>query len=403
MMQRRGQTHLPIFKRIELVYCYLCFAKVVVRMSNNYSKKNNQKQRKKMDPAKKAKILLGFKTLVSNGAVMEAGRTFKWWFPVVMALFAAILAVIPTFVSNINIQAGNSFLSTTYGYELGLLHFEQKLDAQEVSLVIEDGKLKNTTNNWNEKMSASDAENWYKVKATDLYGEGTTATIFEVFYNNTDRTDEAFLKAVQQNLNPYVTATDEFRSFDSLGNPLSAPIIPYLVLGKESFYAASFKATGAAAGAVMGLYDHHNGLDLRSLATKNINGDPLTGDALVGRGKTQAIIASWKEFINAGYQSTKIRNTWTWTGIIVAVNVGTIALMGLLIFLLTRGKRNPFRVITFWEAFKMSMLASFSPAVISIPLGFLMTQFAYFGFVIVLAFRIMWMSMRTLSPTTAQQ
>ncbi|MCR5491678.1 MAG: hypothetical protein K6F32_06090 [Bacilli bacterium] len=366
-------------------------------MSNN---KKNQKKRKKPNLERRAKIFAGLRTLISNQAVVEGGRSFKWYFPVIMAFVAIILAVIPTFASNMSIQAGNSFFATTYGYEVGLLHFEQALDAGDVSLVIQDGALVNTTNNWQEKMGGT--KKWYQYKATDLYGNGEETVAFEVFYNDSDIADADFLTSITKNKNPYVTDTDEYRSNDANGNPLTTVTTPFLLLGKKMFYAASFKANGASATAVSGLYDHHNGLDLKTLYTKDINGNTLTGDAATGRGLTQSILASWKTFVTDGYNSTKVRNTWMWTGIIIGVNAGTVLLMGLLIFLLTRGKRNPFHIFTFWETMKMSMLASFSPAVIAIPVGFLMSQFAYFGFVIIFAFRVMWMSMRTLSPSAQQ-
>ena len=369
-------------------------------MSNN-NKKN--KKAKKGNPELRAKVALGFKTLISNAAVVEGGRTFKWFIPLIFAIVAVILAVIPTFASNMSVQAGNSFLATTYGYEIGLLHFEQALDTQGVSLVIKDGVLVNEKKDWQDKMAYSASTKWYKYEAHDLYGEGNQTTLFEVFFNDTDRSDQDYLNYVVTNKNPYVTNADEYRTFDKEGNPLTTVSTSYLFLGKKIFYAASFKSTGVAGSAVQGLYDHHNGLDLKSLATRSINGDALTGDAATGRGLTQSILASYKTFFTDGYNSTKVGNTWKWTGIIVGVNVGTVVLMGLLIFLLTRGKRNPYRIFKFWECLKMSMLASVSPAIISIPLGFLMAQFAYFGFVIIFAFRVMWMSMRTLSPTSAAQ
>ncbi|MDD7715503.1 MAG: hypothetical protein PUJ84_06330, partial [Mollicutes bacterium] len=97
-------------------------------------------------------------------------------------------------------------------------------------------------------------------------------------------------------------------------------------------------------------------------------------------------------------ETQKNTQSWTYCGIMAAVYVGLEFLFGLVIFLMTRGKRNPFRIYTFWETQKMAYWASVSPAILSLIVGFLLPQFAMMGFIFLFGLRIMWMSMRSLRP-----
>ena len=75
--------------------------------------------------------------------------------------------------------------------------------------------------------------------------------------------------------------------------------------------------------------------------------------------------------------------------------------MGLMVFLLTRGKTNPFRIYTFWDCQKIAYWAVPAPSVISLALGFFMSNFALVSFALVVGLRVMWLSMRTLRPENA--
>jgi len=69
-----------------------------------------------------------------------------------------------------------------------------------------------------------------------------------------------------------------------------------------------------------------------------------------------------------------------------------------MIFILTRGKRNPFRIYTFWETQKISYWASFTPSLLALIFGFIFTEYAVMIFVMLIGVRIMWMSMKSLKP-----
>jgi hypothetical protein len=77
-------------------------------------------------------------------------------------------------------------------------------------------------------------------------------------------------------------------------------------------------------------------------------------------------------------------------------------LLGLTVFLMTRGKTNPFRIYTFWECQKIAYWAAFSPSVLAL-IGFAFPAYAPLVYIFLYGMRVMWMSMRSLRPVYNEQ
>ena len=77
--------------------------------------------------------------------------------------------------------------------------------------------------------------------------------------------------------------------------------------------------------------------------------------------------------------------------------------MGLLMFLLTRGKNNPNRGLTFWITCKISAWIDFTPGLLAMILGFIWPAAAGLGYIVLIGLRTMWLSMRQLNPAAQQQ
>jgi hypothetical protein len=90
------------------------------------------------------------------------------------------------------------------------------------------------------------------------------------------------------------------------------------------------------------------------------------------------IKATFKQFFNDGFETTKTSQAWIWTGIMAGVYAAFIIFMGLMIFLMTRGKNNPYRIYTFWQTQKMAYWAAPTPAVLAMGLGFAFSSYAIF-------------------------
>ena len=369
-------------------------------MSN--SNKRNKKQRKPMNPKVKAALKSGFGTLLSNESVLRTAREWHWWTPVILALVSVVLALVPSFSLGMQSDAGKAMLATnSYGAENGLVHFGQFLKESDADFTIEGGKL--VAKNWKEALKAGvpageAAPQWYTYTASKT--ESVAAATedhngFEVFYNEENSTisDADFRARIRLNKNPY---TDLYRVSPKADGTYPAYRTNALILGVSTFQFLKFPANATANGSnfVGRFADFSNGTSLKDLYASAIGGDVTPGTVALA----SAVSKNWQSFFTKSYESTKIAATWQMTGIMAAVNVGVILLFGLVIFLMTRGKANPFRVITFWEAQKMSYWASLTPAILALALGFLFTQYASFLFVVLLGLRIMWMSMRSLRP-----
>ena len=91
---------------------------------------------------------------------------------------------------------------------------------------------------------------------------------------------------------------------------------------------------------------------------------------------------------------------WKTTLIYFGVYAGLMFFLGLMVFLLTRGKNNPFSSLNFWVCQKIAWWSAFSPAVLGMILGFVLSgnTIGSMAFVLLASLRIMWLSMRQLRP-----
>lgn len=357
-------------------------------MSNDKKKK---KAKNKMKPETKDKIKLGFLSLINNEACIKIGRNWHWYFPVIAGIFAILLALIPSFTQNMQVKVGNNLLqSNSYGFENGLVHFGEFLEEKNADLVIEDGVLTDQIegkSTWAEAVGGEGK--WYTATNVD-----TGATIFEVFFNNADPEveDLEFANRVIGNKDPYTNLARGEEEDASYANSA-------IVFGKKTMYLYKVGSNGTSVGQAMGQYDRDNGLSIASLAQTSYKGEAY--EEVPGTLEyTNAVRDSWRRFVNSSSETQKNIQALTYLGIMAAVYVALAFVFGLVLFLMTRGKKNPLRIYTFWETQKMAYVAALCPGILSLALGFLISSFALFMFIFVYGIRIMWMSMKSLKAPT---
>ena len=105
-----------------------------------------------------------------------------------------------------------------------------------------------------------------------------------------------------------------------------------------------------------------------------------------------------REFANDSYINQRVKTFWMNSGLYYGIYLVLGVFMGLMIFLLTRGKANPNRGLTFWITTKISWIACVAPAILAMIAGFFWSMAAGLGFIVLFGLRIMWLSMRSLSP-----
>lgn len=358
-------------------------------MSNNKKKKT----KKKMKPETKQKIGLGFASLINNEACIKIGRNWKWYFPVITGILAIMIALVPSFTQNMQTKLGDNLMNApSYGLENGLVHVGEFLQEKNVDLLVnEEAKLEDN-GTW-ETATTGMEHSWYTCTATNPDTDEQYVVI-EAFYNNstgeTEVADLDFANRVLANQDPY-TGNARGTEEDVYDNAA-------IIFGKEHIYVIKVGSDGSV-GQAVGRYDRLIGVNFKNYMTTDFDGNAYT--AKPGTyDYTNAIRETWRRVINEAAETDKNMQALSYLGIMAAVYIGLAFVFGLVIFLMTRGKKNPLRIYTFWETQKMAYTAALCPAILSLILGFLISSFALFMFIFIYGIRIMWMSMRSLRAPT---
>lgn len=343
------------------------------------------------------------KSLINNDACIEGGRTKRWFFALIFVVLSLILSVLPIMVTALQAQ-GSDFTNQTYlyNYDNAIVAFTDHLADNDLSMVVSEDA--------NGRFLAVDKAAWESVQSgpknifkqyVHLNNDGDID--FEVYY--TDAVGDDFIEYynyVSQNKSPINGLP---RDLDATPRSIS-----YLIFGRERMVGQLFKPgnTTALSGVSGDYLKLELGMDLKSLASVVLNevtyvtsqdvkfseiGGPLKAEQY-----RQAVINSWNDVYDDIYYNTKMLTARDSTLIMLGVDALLIFFMGLMVFILTRGKRNPFRIYTFWETQKIAYWASFAPSVLALIFGFIFTEYAVMIFVMLIGIRIMWMSMKSLKP-----
>ena len=129
----------------------------------------------------------------------------------------------------------------------------------------------------------------------------------------------------------------------------------------------------------------------------------LSRDQYINQYRTK-VMKQVKKVFNNTYLNQKKKTLWSNTGIYAAIYAGILLFLGLMIFILTRGKNNPFKYLNIWQCQKIAWWASFTPAILGMALAFLFSGNAIgqLAFILLLSLRVMWLSMRQLRPVYQQ-
>ena len=114
-------------------------------------------------------------------------------------------------------------------------------------------------------------------------------------------------------------------------------------------------------------------------------------------------LTAWKDFFDKGYDDVKMSSLLIQTSLYLGINLFVSFFMILMIFIVTRGKNNPYRDYKFFEAMKIVGIASLSPALLTCIIGFIIPSAASLMFMLFMGIRTMWMSSKNLSFNYVKQ
>ncbi|MBP5091052.1 MAG: hypothetical protein J6328_00625 [Bacilli bacterium] len=370
------------------------------------SKKNKKKQ-SRMSNAAKENLRLGASALVSNAACVELGQKKPWYGAVITAVLSIIIAAVPILTQALRPNGGDVLKTPSYGFETGLVHFQNDLKESGANVEFKVEKSSLTVSNWKEflttpKSGATETEPWYHhvnditkkvdfaVFVSDLEGEEFAAYVKKV-YSGINPSSGAKIGAATVNVGSEEATEESSSDKDNYCNTV--------IFGKNTFRIYKASTLGKwVDGSPATLLDYSAGeLPINELAKTAPNGAEEFDAYIVNTRK------AWSKYLDAAYSNYKVAGAWRYTGIMTGAFVFFIFFMGLMIFIMTRGKNNPYRIYTFWMTQKMSYWAAFTPAVLSMILGFALAggQFAQYImllFIGLFGIRVMWLSMKTFRP-----
>ena len=358
-----------------------------------------------------ATVMKFVRTLWKNDAVVEVATTTKWYWSLIVFVVSLVISVLPTtvtqattqgrnFLSGTNVNYSDPFINGLYAY----LHHENS-ETSEIIFDKETNKLSSTTNrstDYGNSYLLSDGTKAprplysYKRTITTTTGSITTSNLLDI-YVIYDESETA-------NLNTYIaqiqgTNTNFADGYTQAAEARYTRTTPYILFTNDSFYAVNYSANGSTA--LNGNYNHileiftelgaSSTYTFRDVLNYNL---PSTSTIL---DEQNAIFENFLKYCDQVYIDPRFDSTWISFGIYCGVNGSIIILMGLILWLMTRGKNNPNNKIKIWETYSMAFWASTSPAILSL-FGFLMPSMGMMIFIMLYAFRAMFLSMRQLRP-----
>jgi hypothetical protein len=351
------------------------------------------------------------KTLISNDACVDM-KEKPWWSAIIVALLSVAIAVSPYSYYGWKTKGGDVLNGTTYGVKEGLISFDEDIAKKSaLSMDVSAANKTLTVTGWETAYPqgyfdyTATFEKEVVTTTTDSSSNSTTT------YSKTTVTERRFVVYY------FASEGDQFKTdytgilnaADLNGNATYA--VSTLFLGTKSFYLVK-NPTGATK-ATAALYGYYDGFtkdfSLKDFVKQNANGVAygVTADqknADNNDAYVKSSVATWSDVFTRGYASTVKTNGWIASGIAWAIDVSLIFLMGLMLFLMTRGKSNPYRIYTFWQCQKMGYWAALAPALLALIIGFSWNNsYALFFFLFLYGLRIMWMSMHSLSPSYQEQ
>ena len=109
-------------------------------------------------------------------------------------------------------------------------------------------------------------------------------------------------------------------------------------------------------------------------------------------------LSNIRVFFNAGHRQNVIRSTWINCGILAAVYAGLVLVSSGIIMFLVKRKTSIYRETNYWEAIKIAVTLSFTPALLSMIVGFMSFEYGVGALVLCILFRVIWMNNKICPP-----
>jgi hypothetical protein len=362
----------------------------------------------------KENLLNIFGSLISNQRAINGAKHNPWWVAIIMFVLAVILPVVPITV-NTSQTYGSQFLANkTNSWETQITTASLELHKEGFEFeVIENNKVKVTKNgnDWSHSSDTTDTI-YNDTDALYTYVNSVTNEIdFQVYFSTkptkkltpSSQTIQTLLEELMAKRYETGTSTEQGDIPSTTADESEVTKTYYrpsfILIYTEGFYnylskPRSIEAEGSGAG------DWKNTPAGTKLLERvlTVEGFETLPENASNVEFVNAVNNNWKEVFNEGYIHSRNYATLTSSLIFLGVYAGLSFFMGLMIFLLTRGKKNTFNYLTFWTCFKINSWASVAPGILALVLGFMVPSYAMMFFIILHGLRTMWLTTKQLRP-----
>lgn len=335
---------------------------------------------------KNFKLIL--KSFFSNNATVEGARHRPWYFAVIIFFASMILAIVPIFVQSITKHGSDLVSKTTYNMENSTLRFTETLKEKDVTLEV----------SYNEATQSNvlvEKGTWDNAFKEDVYSFNDAKYCYYT-HKNEEGIDDFWAFWFQSKSSDFLS--DFVKDIETKQKDAEKAVPSLLIMTDKQiiFYICNVQKS-TVIGSIAGDYKSSTvGFKLTDLLS-----DIAYTNAEEYAEYRAETWENWKVFYDEIYNNNRLNTTLATTLILLGIDVVIVFFMGLMVFILTRGKNNPFRIYTFWESIKVGMWAANMPALLTCGLGFLLTNFVQVLFALLVGVRVMWLTMKTLGPNNA--
>ena len=371
--------------------------------------KKLKKAKTGMNPKVRFTLFNAFKGLISNQAVIDGSRGSPWWVAVIFLVFSSFLPLLPTFSSLSKVDGATYLTGYNFGLDEQLAHFAFDFKTGNEEFKVEGGKLHHYLGTQDIGfVNPKDDPDYFTHRKCE----------YEVVNEYNNQFDAKFYFWVDENLTANVNELLKQKYLVKGSNGSDGQKIPegvdneklylpnIIVFTPNTMAVALYKrdTTTQAATSYGGLDWTNNRTDkgiVELLVGEEAAAEwsSLTENAFVNLYKEKTISA-FRGISSLAYLNQKSKTKWTNTGIYLGIYAGVIVFLGLMVFILTRGKNNPYKFLNIWECQKISWWGAASPAIIGTLLSLIFSGNAIgqMAFILVVSLRIMWLSMKQLRP-----
>lgn len=343
----------------------------------------------------------------SNARAVSAAKTRHLLFAIIFFVIGNFLPIIPLMV-RAGTSYGASFLSgNTYGLEISMSEQTHSISENYAFKVNDENQL--LAYDKSGSLLQRTAEQEEQPLVPHYVNQNTNQIDLEVYYldrketskDKNEETIKSFVTMLEDRT--YKSGTTELYTKQDKNDTTVVYKPSYIILYPQGIVMAVYaeNSTTVAASSYGGSdwKRFEKNVDIIGSLSNvfNENGSELDYD-LRNSTYTEGVLNNWKKTFNLTYENRKILNFWATSGIYYGIYLGLTVFMGLLIFLLTRGKKNPYNYLSILTCEKIEAWICFAPAILGMIVGFIFANFAVMAYIMLLGLRTMWLTMKQLRP-----